>query len=66
MIFKSIFNNIKVSHLAETQGCPLALAQVLRITQLYQLPAHSLYIILVVYLRKIQGVINAKQAGVHY
>ena len=35
MIFKSIIKNSQVSHLAETQGCPLAFVQVLRIFQLY-------------------------------
>ena len=33
MISKSIFKDSKVSHLAETQGLPLAFAQVLRIFQ---------------------------------
>ena len=41
MIFKSIFKNSKVSHFAETQGCPFAFAQLLRISQLYILWLHK-------------------------
>ena len=36
ILFKSIFRDSKVSHLAKTQGCPIAFAQVPRIFQLYQ------------------------------
>ena len=35
MIFKSIFEDSKVSYLIETKGLPIAFAQVLRIYQLY-------------------------------
>ena len=36
MIFKSIFEDSKVSYLIETKGLPIAFAQVLRISQLYK------------------------------
>ena len=35
MIFKSIFEDSKASYLIETKGLPIAVAQVLRISQLY-------------------------------
>ena len=43
MIFKSIFEDSKLSYLIETKGLPIAFAQVLRISKLYILSKKTIF-----------------------